>query len=277
MEHKKIEPKPISTDNEQQLPKAVPVRDTLTRTLYILSASIILFSLIIGGSIIYAAKKIITPRLASVQQSSVPASQYATVTTSQDPSGPTKVSIDNDPVLGNKDAPVTIIEFIDFECPFCKKSFQDVIPKLKQQYMDAGKVKLVLRDFPLNFHENAHKEAEAGECVRDQGGDSVYFKYHDQIYTQTKSNGTGLALTQLPVIAKGLGLNVKQFQQCLDSGKYKDEVDKDIADGIAAGVSGTPSWFIGKPGSDGAMTATPLVGAQPFAAFKIIIDQQLKQ
>lgn len=264
-----------AAEDEQQLSKT-SVRNPVERAMLIIAGSIIVFALIIGGTILYVAKNIIAPRINRTQQSNLLSSQPRTNQATPDPISPTKVSVDNDPVMGSKDAPVTVIEFADFECPFCKQSFKDVIPKLKQQYIDTGKVKLVYRDFPLDFHENAHKEAEAGECVRDQGGDTAFFQYHDQVFTKTTSNGTGLALTQLPVIAKSLGLNVKQFQQCLDSGKYKDEVDKDIADGIAAGVSGTPTWFIGKPDSDGAMTATPLVGAQPFAAFKTIIDQQLK-
>ncbi len=193
------------------------------------------------------------------------------------PDGLTKVSTDDDPVLGDKNAPLTIVEFSDYECPFCKRSFEQVLPDLKKNYIDTGKLKLVYRDFPLSFHANAHKEAEAAECARSQGGDAVYYKYHDEIFTQTTSNGTGLALTQLPAIAKNLGLNVNQFQQRLDSGKFKDEVDKDIADGSAAGVAGTPSWFIGQSSKDGIINARLVVGAQPFSAFKVVIDEVLKK
>ncbi|MBI3232050.1 MAG: DsbA family protein [Candidatus Doudnabacteria bacterium] len=178
--------------------------------------------------------------------------------------------------MGSKNAPLTVIEFSDYECPFCKRSFNDVIPNLKKDYIDTGKVKFVYRDLPLSFHQNAHKEAQAAECARAQGGDSVYFKYHDQIFTKTTSNGTGIALDQLPVIAKDLGLNVSKFQQCLDSDKFKTEVDKDIADATAAGASGTPTWFIGKSTSNGTIDGTRIVGAQPYAAFKTVIDQQLK-
>ena len=266
----------IQDSSNQPLDPVIPGRDPIKRGLYILSGSIILFSLIIGCSIIYAAKNIIAPRInLASQQTAVP--QPTVPETSQQPTGPTTVSVDNDPVMGSPDAPITIIEFGDFECPFCKSSFEELLPQLKKQYIDTGKVKLVYRDFPLDFHENAPKEAEAAECARDQGGDATYFKYHDQIYTQTKSNGTGLGLTQLPIIAKSLSLNANQFQLCLDSGKYKDEVDKDLADGIAAGVSGTPTWFIGKVDSEGSMTTTQLSGAQPFAVFKTVIDQQLSQ
>ena len=123
---------------------------------------------------------------------------------------------------------------------------------------------------------SGRKEAEAAECARDQGGDASYYKYHDQIYIQTKSNGTGLVLTQLPVIAKTLGLNTQQFQQCLDSGKYAEEVEKDYQDGMAAGITGTPGWFIGKSGDDNTITAPAVEGAQPYSVFKTMIEEQLK-
>lgn len=189
---------------------------------------------------------------------------------------PVKVSIDDDPVLGDKNAKVTLIDFSDYECPFCKRHFTDTYPQLKKDYIDTGKVKMVFRDLPLSFHQNAPKEAEAAECARKQGGDSVYYKYHDQIFTKTTSNGTGLALDQLPIIAKELGLNVNQFQSCLDSGEFKAEVDKDLADAGKVGASGTPTFFIGKSTSNGEIEGIKVVGAQPYSAFKVIIDEQLK-
>lgn len=188
-----------------------------------------------------------------------------------------QVSTDDDPVLGDKNAPLTLIEFSDYECPFCKRSFDQVLPELKKNYIDTGKLKLVYRDFPLSFHANAHKEAEAAECARSQSDDATYFKFHDQIFTRTTSNGYGLALSQLPIIAQSLGLNVSQFERCLDSGKFKGEVDKDTDDGSAAGVSGTPAWFIGKSSKDGTIDGTLVVGAQPFSTFKIIIDEEVKK
>lgn len=193
-----------------------------------------------------------------------------------DNGAPVKVSIDDDPVLGNKNAPITLIDFSDYECPFCKRHFTDAYQQIKKDYLDTGKVKMIFRDLPLSFHQNAPKEAEAAECARKQGGDSVYYKYHDQIFTKTTSNGTGLALEQLPVIAKDLGLNVSKFQQCLDSGEFKSEVEKDLADAGKAGASGTPTFFIGKSTSNGEIDGIKVVGAQPYSAFKTIIDELLK-
>lgn len=265
------------TDVKEGLPQIkTSVRNPIDRSMLILPGSIIVFALIIGGSIIYAAKNIIAPRIAA-QQQNLQTTAPATGQANPDTTGPVKVSIDDDAVLGDKNAPITIIEFADFECPFCKSSFEELLPELKKDYIDTGKVKLVYRDFPLDFHENAQKEAEAAECARDQGGDVTFFKYHDELYNQTKSNGTGLALTQLPVIARSLRLDTNQFQECLDSNKYKGEVNKDLSDGMAAGVTGTPTWFMGKVNDDGTMTTTQLSGAQPFAVFKTIIDQQLSQ
>lgn len=189
---------------------------------------------------------------------------------------PKKVSVDDDPMLGDSNAKVTMIDFSDYECPFCKRYFDETFSQVKKEYIDTGKIKYVYRDLPLSFHQNAHKEAQAAECAREQGGDEVYFKYHDEIFKRTTSNGTGLALTELPVIANDLGLNGSALQTCLDSDKYKAEVDKDLADASTYGATGTPSFFIGKSDASGTFTGTKLVGAQPFSAFKTIIDQQLQ-
>lgn len=189
---------------------------------------------------------------------------------------PKKVSVVDDPVLGNKNAKLTMIEFSDYECPFCKRFYDDTLPQLKKEYIDTGKVKLVYRDLPLSFHANAHKEAQAAECAREQGGDEEYFKYHDEIFKRTTSNGTGLALDQLPVIANDLGFNGDALQICLDSEKYKAEVDKDLADANSVGVNATPTFFIGKSTANGIIEGIPIVGAQPFSVIKAEIDKQLK-
>ncbi len=189
---------------------------------------------------------------------------------------PKKVSVDDDPVLGDKNAKVTLIDFTNYECSFCKRYFDDTYSQLKKDYIDTGKIKYVVRDLPLPFHANAHKEAQAAECAREQGGDSAYFKYHDEIFKRTTSGGTGLAFDQLPVIANDLGLNGKVLQSCLDTEKYKAEVDKDLADASAVGATGTPTFFIGKSTSDGVITGTKIVGAQPYSVFQAEIDKQLK-
>lgn len=210
-------------------------------------------------------------------QNTSTAAQQAAPQAPQQPSGPIKVSVDDDPVLGDKNAPITMVEFVDYECPFCKRFFDDTLPQIKKAYIDSGKVKLVMRDLPLSFHQNAHKESQAAECAREQGGDTAYFKYHNEIFKRTISNGTGLALDQLQVIANDLGLNGSALQSCLDSEKYKAEVDKDLADASVYGANGTPSFFIGKSDPSGTFTGTILVGAQPFEAFKAALDAELNK
>ena len=186
-------------------------------------------------------------------------------------------SIDDDPILGDKNAPVTLIEFSDYECPFCKRHFDSTHPELVKKYIDTGKVKLVFRDFPLSFHEPmASKEAIAASCARDQGGDKKYFEFHDEIFKRTTSNGTGLDDAKIKTIASDLKLNIGTFTTCLSNTAKADEVKKDIADGSAAGASGTPTFLIGKSTSDGKIDGDLVVGAQPFAAFQAVIDPLLK-
>jgi len=192
------------------------------------------------------------------------------------PSGPVKVLVADAPVLGNKNAQVTLIEFVDYECPFCKRFFDQTLPDIKKTYIDAGKLKLVMRNFPLSFHQNAHKESQAALCARDQGGDSIYFKFHDEVFKRTTSNGTGLALDQLPKIANDIGIDGNKLQNCLTEEKYKAKVDQDIAEGTKAGVNGTPSFFVGKSTSGSEIDGQIIVGAQPFSAFQPTIDNLLK-
>ena len=169
------------------------------------------------------------------------------------------VSEDDDPVLGDEDAEVTIIEFSDYQCPFCEKFYSQTLPLLKKDYIDTGKVKLVYRDYPLPFHQYAEKAAEAANCAGEQG---QYFAMHDKIF----ENQATLSEENLKAWAASLGLDANKFTSCLDSGKMAQEIAKDLADGSAAGVSGTPSFFV---------NGKLLVGAQPFAAFKTVIDQEL--
>ncbi len=192
---------------------------------------------------------------------------------------PTKgtASVDDDPVLGDKNAQVTIVEFSDYECPFCKRHFDDTYQQLVKEYVDKGKVKIVYRDFPLSFHEPmASKEAVAANCARKQGGDKKYFEFHDEIFKRTTSNGNGLNDAKIQTIASDLKLNIGTFTSCLSDTANADEVKKDIVDGTAAGASGTPTFLIGKTTGDGNIKGDLVVGAQPFAAFKAVIDPLLQ-
>lgn len=175
------------------------------------------------------------------------------------PVGKIDVDLDDDPVLGDPNAPVTIVSFEDFQCPFCGRAHAESFPQIKSEYIDTGKVKYVYRDFPLNFHPNAQPAAEASECADEQ---DKYWEYHDELYANQQSLSPAL-YTQL---ATELGLDVEQFQSCYDSGKYRQEVQDDFNYGSRIGVTGTPTFFI---------NGIKLVGAQPFQAFKQIIDAEL--
>ncbi|MBI5732083.1 MAG: DsbA family protein [Candidatus Magasanikbacteria bacterium] len=180
------------------------------------------------------------------------------------PSQPVNASIDDDAIKGSKNAPVTIVEFSDYQCPFCGRFVQTTLPQIVSDYIDKGKVRLVFRDFPLSFHPNAKPAALAAECAKDQGGDEMYYKFHDKIF----GNQETLSVDSLKKWAGELGLKTAQFNDCLDTKKFEKEVDKDFADGQSYGVSGTPAFFI-----NGKMIS----GAQPFSVFKTAIDEALKQ
>ena len=186
-------------------------------------------------------------------------------------------SVDDDPVLGDKNAPVTIVEFSDYECPFCKRHFDETLPQLIKNYIDTGTAKLVYRDLPLSFHDPmATKEAVAANCAREQGGDSTYFQYHDEIFTRTKSNGNGLSEADLTTIATAVGLDLDTFNTCLVDPAQEEEVKKDLADAGKAGATGTPSFVVGKSTSNGEINGDLVVGAQPYAAFQAVIDPLLE-
>lgn len=171
-----------------------------------------------------------------------------------------KVSEDDDAVKGRNDAQITIVEFSDFECPFCEKFFTNTLPKIEEKYIKSGKVKLVYRDAPLPFHEFAQKAAQASECAKDQ---EKFWQYHDKLF----QNQHSLDIANLKKYANEIGLNTQNFDNCLDSGKKSAEIQNDIADATSYGVSGTPTFFI---------NGIALVGAAPFEAFDQIIEQELK-
>jgi protein-disulfide isomerase len=175
------------------------------------------------------------------------------------PTGPVDVSIDDDAVRGDANAPVTIVEFSDFQCPFCGKFFSETFGQIKSKYIDTGKVKYVFRDFPLSFHQNARSASMAADCVKEAGGDKAYFEYHDTLY----KNQATLDADSLKTFAKDMGYDIAS---CLDSEKFGAEVDADMADGQKYGVRGTPAFFI---------NGTLLSGAQPFSAFETAIEAEL--
>jgi protein-disulfide isomerase len=180
------------------------------------------------------------------------------------PAEPVEVSIDDDPVKGDEDAPVTIVEFSDYECPFCKKYYNETYDQIMENYVDAGKVKYVFRDFPLAFHKNALPAANAAECVRDQAGDDAYFIYHDKLF---ETSG-GLGQENLIALAGEMDIDSEEFEACLTEGRFTDEINADMKAGQDYGARGTPAFFI---------NGRLLSGAQPFSAFETAIEAELNK
>lgn len=180
---------------------------------------------------------------------------------------PTKVSL-RPPVVtvgdggrtakGPADAPITIIEFSDYECPFCVRA-EPTVKELLDAY--PGKIRIVYRDFPLPMHAKAPKAAEAAHCAGDQG---KYWEMHGQLF----ANAQKLDVPDLKDHARAIGLDAAKFDQCLDSGEKAKVVEMHKKAGEEAGVTGTPAFFI---------NGRPLSGAQPLAAFKAIVDDELKK
>ncbi|MBI2079763.1 thioredoxin domain-containing protein [Candidatus Micrarchaeota archaeon] len=180
--------------------------------------------------------------------------------------------LDDDVKLGSDDAPVIIVEFSDFQCPYCRKFWKESFSKIDENYIKTGKVQYVFRDFPLSFHPAAPKAAEAAECSRDQ---NKWEEMHNKMFAEQEKQGpntVSFSEDDMKKWAEEIGLDSTKFNECLDSGKYADEVQKDFIDGNSIGVSGTPAFLIGKRGGD----AQPLVGAQPYSVFKQAIDSMLE-
>ena len=177
------------------------------------------------------------------------------------------IGIDDDPALGDAKAKVTIIEFGDYQCPSCRLFWKDVEPRLKKDYIDTGKVKLVFRDFPIvEIHPEAIVASIAAQCAADQG---KYWEMHEKIFREQYNKGDDLVrfkVADLKKWAKDIRLDSAAFDPCLDSARYKGEVAKDKADGEGVGVQGTPSFFI---------NGRHLGGVQPYAVFKKMIDEEL--
>ena len=189
------------------------------------------------------------------------------------PSLPLKISTDNDPVIGEPNAPITIIEFSDFQCPFCAKFHVETLPSIMNEYINEGQVKLVFRDFPIqSIHPNALPASVASECANEQG---KFKEMHDVLFENQKewsNQNTDSVIITFTKYALEMGLEEERFDSCLKNGKYIEEIQKDLDDGRAYGITGTPGFFVGND----EIGFIELKGAQPFENFKKVIDSQLK-
>lgn len=190
------------------------------------------------------------------------------------------ISVDDDPIKGDPNAPITIVELSDYECPFCQRAFSTTYPILMSEYVDTGKARYVFRDFPLTeIHPNAMGYAIAANCAREQGGDEAYFNYHDRLFTRATAGA--LNTDALTAMATEMGLNGSQFTSCMSKEEHVAEVNKDMQDGNVLGQAtmqamgrsiGTPTFIIGKTTEDGNIEGQIVVGAQDISAFKAILD-----
>ena len=170
-----------------------------------------------------------------------------------------KVALGESYAIGAANAPVTMVAFVDYECPFCKRFDVQTYPQLKKQYIDTGRLRYVIRDLPLEFHKRAMKAAEASYCAAEQG---KFWEMRDKLIV----NSERLNAELLPGYAKEIGLPDERFRGCLDSGKYMPRLQKSLDDARALGITGTPTFVIGKSGGD-TLEGVKVVGAQPYATF----------
>lgn len=243
---------------------------------WMIAGAILLGSLIVSATLLTSFSKMGTGSAAVPTPNNVAAGDQA-----GEPTGPktATVSLDDDAVLGNKSkAKVAILEFSDYECPFCQKFHKESYKELVKEFVDTGKAVYAFRDYPLPFHEPmASKAANLAQCVREAKGDSAFFAFNDAYFAATQSNAKGLPEGKQDEILRTLGVNVASVNQCVTSEKFKDEIAKDMSDGSAAGVSGTPSFVIGKLDAKGNVTGELAVGAMPLAQFKVVVEKYLAQ
>ena len=174
--------------------------------------------------------------------------------------------VDDDPAIGDPNAPVTIVEFSDFQCPFCRSFYSTTYQQIKENYVDKGLVRIVYRDFPLDFHAAARVSAMAAECADDQGR---FWDYHDKLFDEQAKGGNGTityGVAELKQWAADIGIDTGTFNACLDSQRHAAEVDADFEAGQRFGVSGTPSFIVND---------RRLVGAQPYSTFEAVIEEAL--
>ncbi len=214
-----------------------------------LPGAIVIAALLIAGALVYTTgSEAVNPPLAQV----LPNSQNL---------------MDDDVILGSSDASVAVVEFGDYQCPFCARFFQQVEPRLREEYIKTGKVKMIYRDFAFLGPES-QGAALASQCAADQG---KFWAYHDELYqveiADGRENNGNLSSALFKSIASKLGLEAKAFDSCMTSEKYRAEIEKDYNDGVAAGVQGTPATFV---------NSKLISGAVSYESFKAEIEAALR-
>ncbi len=179
------------------------------------------------------------------------------------PPAPTRARLhmEGAPMLGSKDAPITMVEFSDYQCPFCQRFHLQVYNEIKKDYIDTGKVRFYSRDLPIDqIHPNAMRAAQAGRCAGDQG---QFWTLRDIM----SAHPDNLDLNSLVADASLVKINPDTFRACIESGKYKEAVKSDLLEAMKIGADGTPSFVVGKSTPDG-VDGEIIVGAQPYSLFQ---------
>lgn len=250
--------KSLKLPSLSKLPKMIINLITKLNIVYVLGALLIIASFLIGvlvTKVSYLEKGI--DKSVTVDTGGNTPSQAQT--------GPVDVSEGHLPILGNKDAKVAIIEFADFQCPFCEKFYQDIEKNVIKDYVESSKAKFAFRHYAFLGQESTDA-ALASECANEQ---EKFWEYHNYLYEhQAGENQGAFVKDKLKEFAVALGLNSARFNECLDSAKYKDNIDKDISEGGTAGVNGTPATFV---------NGILISGAVPYAELKAEIEKALKE
>lgn len=191
--------------------------------------------------------------------------QKAEAPAPQQPAPPQRVrlKLGKEYALGKKDAPVVIVEYTDYQCPFCNRFYTGTFPQLKKEYIDTGKARFVSRAYPLNFHPYAQKAAEAVQCAGEQ---EKFWVLKDALTV----NSARLSTEVIGSLAKDAGLDMAKFQGCLDSGRYTEAIKNGETEASGLGINGTPSFVIGKMDGD-VLDGELVVGAQPFGEFDRVL------
>ena len=195
-------------------------------------------------------------------------------TPKMDQIGPEKITIDTflsngSPILGDPDAPITLVEFGDYQCHYCNVFFQSIEKDIVKNYVDTGKVKIIFKDYNI-IGEDSVKASQGAHCANDQG---LFWEYHDILYSNWTGENNGWASSEnLAIFAQQIGLNMNKWSECMNKGSHSQIILKSNDDARVLELTGTPAFFI--INSEGKVSK--LVGAQPFEVFKRIFDEQLE-
>jgi len=231
---------------------------------FVVPLSIVLAGVIIAGAIFFTNNKNGNPNVDSTDTDT-----GNNIAEEEFPAAETTIS--DAPFLGDKGkARVAIVEYTDYQCPYCQRHDQDTKSQLIKEYVDSGKAIYVFREFPLDFHgQLALDSANAALCVNEISGIDKFVEYHSKIFMVADKD----ALTK---IAQDMGIDMNKFNTCMSEERYADKIDEGLADGTKAGVKGTPGFVVGVLDKDGNVKGKLIAGAYPFASFKEVLDEYLK-